>query len=142
MPIVLLFTNNRKTIGTIDFWDFLSTFKNYHHFRNTDQIWWYYHHFSSFYGWFFLIWNILRLYRIYPISEDVFRLNCYIFQTDSRATLKFYRNTSNRLLWKVLKFHRVSHYRFWVTQNQIIGGTFCPPPWWVGLKESQPIEGT
>ncbi len=42
--------NNRKTMGTIYFRNFLCANENNYYFKYTDQIWCYYHHYSPFYG--------------------------------------------------------------------------------------------
>ena len=50
--------NNRKTMGTIDFRNFLCANEKYYYFKYTDHIWCYCHQYSPFYGWFHRIWNI------------------------------------------------------------------------------------
>ena len=128
--------NNRKTVGTIDFRFFLGAIKKYYNFRYTDQIWWDNHHFSPFYGWFLLF----EIYGHYiGFRRGAPSQNWNIFRTDARMTPKFFRNASNRLLWKVWKFHMASDYRFCVIQNKKIGGRFFPLP--VGLMRSEIYSG-
>ena len=121
-----------EKMGTIDFRFFLGAIKKYYNFRYTDQIWWDNHHFSPFYGWFLLF----EIYGHYiGFRRGAPSQNWNIFRTDARMTPQIFRNASNKLLWKVWKFHMASDYRFWVIQNQKNrGGRFVPPPVWSRVK--------
>ena len=95
--------NNRKSIRTIDFRNFLQTPKKYHHFMSTGEIWCYQHGYSPFYGWFNIFRNILEIYWICRF-QGTFTKTSIFFER-----MLFYLETSQKNVKQVtLKSEQVS----------------------------------